>query len=106
MSNQCPYCGSTDVMWVRNYAERALYMCNECIHGFYLPPRTLFEHITESPEALAEKFIFSRGERHWRRRRCETVCYEAWWSTLAGEEYRSKAEAFDATVAKLKEVEQ
>ena len=63
---------------------------------------SLFYQITRSPEVLAEKFVFSRGERYWRRRRCETVCYEVWWSALTGEEYKSKVEAIAATATELK----
>lgn len=103
MSTKCPRCGNTNISWVRNYDEHALYICLDCMQGFYLPPRTLFDHITASLEALAEKFVFSRGERCWRRRRCETVFYEVWWSALTGEEYKSKVEALSATIEKLKE---
>ena len=63
---------------------------------------SLFDKITASPEVLAEKFVFSSGERCWLRRIRETVFYEAWWSALTGEEYKSKAEAIAATVAELK----
>lgn len=104
MSKRCPWC-KVDVYLTE---LKHWYKCPECQTEF--PERafpkeiTVFDHITESPEALAGKFIFSRGERYWRRRRCETVCYEVWWSALTGEEYRSKDEAFDATLKRLKEV--
>ena len=83
----CPYSGRVVCWKKRETTEKR--------------PR-LFDKITVSPEVLAEKFVFSRGERYCRRRRCETVCYEVWWSALTGEEYKSKAEAIAATVAELK----
>ena len=104
MSKKCPWC-KVDVYLTE---LKHWYKCPECQTEFperaFPKERTVFDCITASEEVLAEKFIFSRGERYWRRRRCETVGYEVWWSALTEEEYKSKAEAYDATVARLKEV--
>lgn len=104
MSKKCPDCGSLNVEEV---FDNEAY-CKDCfLHcaADDLEDASVFDRITESPEVLAETFVFSRGERYWRRRRCETVCYEVWWSALTGEEYKSKAEAITATLERLKEVE-
>lgn len=65
---------------------------------------TVFDHITASIEVLVEKFIFKEWHPIARR--------YVWYSLLLNSEERliyapafdTKAEAFDATVAKLKEV--
>ena len=65
---------------------------------------TLFDRITQSPETLAEKFIFKEWHPIARR--------NVWYSLLLNSEERliyapsfeTKQEAFAATVAKLKEV--
>lgn len=63
--------------------------------GFDVPPhkQTLFQRITESEETLADKLVYFDHEWLW---------YES--TILEGETFKTRAEAFAATVAELKEV--
>lgn len=56
---------------------------------------TVFERITQSPEVLAENLVveYRHGVKDY-----------AYYSTVTGGLYNTKAEALAATVAKLKEV--
>lgn len=77
----------------KNY-EGNIRICESCAH--YDHPITLFDHITASPEVLAEKLLYAPlGE----------FC-KLWYSTvLPGEHWNVKAEAIAATLERLKEVE-
>lgn len=101
----CPKCGNTDVSWIRDEADCAQYICLECKQSFCYPPKTLFEHITESPEVLAEKLVY-----------CVPVPlfepgagFERWYTVFSPfnvqKYFRTKEEAIATAVAKLKEVE-
>lgn len=53
----CPKCGNIDVSWIRDDADCAQYICLECKQGFCYPPKTVFDHITESMETLANSVV-------------------------------------------------
>ena len=91
-SATCPKCGNTDVSWIRDEADCAQYMCRECKRGFCYPPETLFDKITASPDALAEKLVYED--------------FGGWWSVLFddGRSWDSREAAITATLAELNEV--
>lgn len=64
-----------------------------------IPPPTLFDHITASIEALADKLVYRTVEIAVNR-----TTYSCWKSTITEESYSTREEAIAATVAKLKEV--
>ena len=74
--------------------------------------RTVFDRITQSPEVLAEKLVYSTYIKikkplyDWKRRQIANrwVLRGVWGSSVTDETYSTKAEAIAATVAKLKEV--
>ena len=92
----CPKCGNIDVSWIRDDADYAHYICLECKQGFCYPPKNLFDRITSSPEALAEKFI-EKQQDQW-----DDDDY-AYYSYLTKEWYATYEKAYAATLAKLKE---
>lgn len=72
---------------------------------------TLFEQLKKSPETLAEKLVYRSFIRR-KKMVCdgfyvglEKIKIKCWKSTvIPGEHYKNKAQAFVATVAKLREV--
>lgn len=105
MSKKCPICGRGIGVYQDYVGGTSFFRCDICGHtGCDFEDMTLFDRITQSPETLAEKFIFKEWhpiERH-----------NVWYSLLLNSEDRfncdppfdTKEEAFAATVAKLKEV--
>jgi hypothetical protein len=103
MSERCPSCKSTDVTkYTPGIFGDSRHRCNSCgtisFTSDFVEP-TLFVRLTSSPEVLAEKLVY------------QFVAYDShglfvscWKSTITEESYRTKTEAFDATVDKLKEV--
>jgi hypothetical protein len=92
MSNLfCPWCNHNNIT-----SEGINHYCNHCGYAWKSKP-TVFDRITQSPEALAEKLLYAPlGE----------FC-KLWYSTvLPGEHWNVKEEAIAATVAKLKDVEE
>ena len=61
------------------------------------PKQTLFDQIIESPETLAEEFVGMMYDR--------VSGEDRYYSMLTDEFYNDYAEAFSATVEKLKEVQ-
>lgn len=92
----CPECGSTAVCWTRDDADYAHYTCLSCKQGFCYPTKTLFEHITESPEALAPHFVFLKAVFV-----TNINPKQQWISTITDEVYPTKGEAIVATLARL-----
>lgn len=70
-------------------------ICKTCV----FPKQTIFHRITESPEVLAETFVYC--EEPERFAECAS-----WRSVLLGNiSFATREQAIAATVAKLKEVE-
>lgn len=68
---------------------------------------TLFDHITQSPEVLAEKLVYRRNCKMIHQDDKRTLEYWTYsWksSVIPGQSFETKEEAIAATVAKLKEV--
>jgi hypothetical protein len=87
--SKCPKCGSSNV-------HLALCVCFDCRHQWknkYKPrKKTVFHKITQSPEVLAEKFVYYLRYGN---------CYA---SSIISDVFKSREEALAATVEKLKEV--
>lgn len=103
MNKKCPDCKSTDVTeYTPGIFGDSRHKCNSCgaisVTADFVEP-TLFDCITQSEETLAEKLVYKTIEIAVNR-----VTYSCWKSTITEESYRTKTEAFDATVEKLKEV--
>ena len=100
MSNlTCPECGSSNISTERR--PDGFHHCIDCRHhwkiGASQPKPSLFDRITQSPEVLAERLVYSVALDY---------CYEEWYSTLfPDKDFSTKSEAIAATVAKLNEVE-
>ena len=97
MSKVCRNCGSIRVVDAPSGDVSICLACESFFNAVDGKSKSnYFEHITASPEVLAEKF-------------CDTMfsCYHnafRWYSMLTGEFYNSKPEAVAATVDKLKEI--
>ena len=94
MSKKCPDCGSLNVEEVYDgvaYCEN----CNLNCSVFELEDATVFDHIKQSPEVMAEKFIYVQYTHYGTK---------YYMSTIVDGEWYNKEEAFDATLAKLEEV--
>lgn len=90
MSKQCPYCKSKKV----GSFNDEVAVCTECHRVFgksQLVDTTLFDHITASPEVLAEASVYQNYIGLW----CSP--FIQWGKD-------TKAEAVAAAVIKLKEV--
>lgn len=84
--SKCPKCGS------EYYGVRA---DNYCLSCGYRGDKTVFDHITESEEALAEEFVDSMYDR--------VACEYRYYSMLTAEFYNNRAEAIAATLEELKQ---
>ena len=98
MSKKCIWCGG---MAVYLGFAGIRYYCPHCegtlTDDEVINDMTVFEHITESPETLAEKLVYIDG--------AQRVFNTIWRSTLLPNKYwKTEAEAHVATVVKLKEV--
>lgn len=100
---KCPQCGDRDVsITIYTPPDRDVASCNKCGYTSLaedFPKQSIFDHITASLEALAEKLVYRTIEMAVNR-----VTYSCWKSTITEEAYRTKEEAIAATVARLKEV--
>lgn len=99
----CKTCKSTDVtQYTPGLFGDSRHKCNSCgnisFTTDFIEP-TVFIHITESPEVLAEKLVYRTIEIAVNR-----VVYSCWKSTIADGSYRTQEDAIAATVAKLQEV--
>jgi hypothetical protein len=101
MSNLvCKNCKSVAVEYEDYCGGTSYFRCKTCgMRGNKdkFTQVTVFDHITASPEVLAEKFIGLIFDHRF------TSKYR-YYSMLTGEFYNSREEAHAATVAKLKEV--
>ena len=83
--------------------ESAVSGCPAC--GGFLPVirRTLFDHITASPEVLAEEFV--ETYTRWGEDGYLETLWRPNFRELSGILFDTKEEAIAATLAKLKEIE-
>jgi hypothetical protein len=96
MIKECPFCGSIRIVETLKGDTSICLACESLLTDKSKP--TLFDRITQSPEVLAEKFVYCENEEY-------TFSCASWCSTLLGNtSYARKEEAIAATVAKLKEV--
>lgn len=77
----------------KNYNVNIL-ICESCAH--YNPKLTVFEHITQSMEALAEKMVYHVKEK------ADSGTYNYWRSTISCDVWLKKSEAVAATIEELK----
>lgn len=110
---KCPQCGDRDVsITLYTPPDRDVASCNKCGYTALaedFPKQSIFDHITESLEALAEKLVYCAEYKTIRPMYLEgkggIVVAEVWKSTIIPDAtFSSEAEAIVATVAKLKEV--
>lgn len=114
MSNRiCGRCKSSVVVPWNNVKD--FYKCMNCSAMGYaekFPEKTVFHSITQSPEVLVEKLVYSTNVRrkkplyNWKRQQIADKWFlcTVWKSSVTDETYSTKAEALAATVEKLKEV--
>jgi hypothetical protein len=101
MKIKCPKCESFDIH-ITEYPNphdniAVCYACGYAGMSNDFPKMTIFDHITESEKALAEKMAYIV--------RCEEdPTLMGWTSAIIQSLFATKAEAIAATVAKLKEV--
>ena len=104
MSNRiCKRCRSTNVVVHGSYGGTTYYYCKACQdwgEKDQFPEQTLFDQITASPEALAEKLVYKKIDSFY----YTSGGVVRWTSPISDWEYDTKPEAIAATVAKLKEV--
>lgn len=97
MSKKCPECGSLNIEYLFEENES---WCNDCGLHFQTCEAliaSVFDHITESVEALANELVY------------QFIGYDGnglfhgyWKSTITDEDYTTKEKAIAATVAELK----
>ena len=95
MSKKCPKCGNKEIL--KGTSEFAY--CPACEYFDLVekfPEQTVFDRIVQSEETLADKMVY-HGVTSWDD--------EFYASTICDEVFKTRAEAFAATVARLKEVE-
>lgn len=98
MSKKCPKCGSIRIVENSSWNVSICLACESFLNTIDGKSKlTVFDRITQSPEVLAEKLVYSVMLDY---------CYEEWYSTLfPDKDFGTKAEAIAATAAKLKEVD-
>ena len=112
MSNlMCKDCKSTDVTaYTPNMFGDSRHRCNSCgkisVTANFVEP-TLFNRITQSPEALTEKLVYPKGEKLCCIGTDHRYEYKMMWGSvlLPGITFEEYAEAYLSTLNKLKEVE-
>lgn len=105
MNDRCPKCGchSIAMLTVFRYDGRNMYRCEYCGHDWLFPPLevTVFQQITQSEEALADKLVYEI-------RRIDPVFGDTyyWWCSaiISAKTWAKREEALAETVKKLKEV--
>lgn len=99
MSKKCPDCGSLNVEEVFD-GEAYCKNCHLHCSVVDFEDATVFDHIKQSPEVMAEKLVYDWGH----------LCYNGdvkiyWKSTILPDTvFYSKFEAIDATLTRLKGV--
>lgn len=101
----CEYCRYlTDGCRCRARDERitsSIRFDDGCPH-FEEPKQTVFDHITQSVEKLAEKMVFLKAVVYSYNAKDNTNYIEQWISTICNDVYSSKHEAITATIKELK----
>ena len=95
MSKKCPDCGSLNVEEVFD-GEAYCKNCHLHCSVFDLEYATVFDKIKQSPEVMADKFIYVQYTHYGTK---------YYMSTIVDGEWYNKEEAFAATLAKLEEEE-
>lgn len=98
MSKKCPICRSINCIVEVGKAEagKPWFTCLHCHTDLWeeeILPVTVFDHITQNEEVLAEFLVFHN---------CIYKGRTKYHSAVVGGEFDSKEKAFDATVEKLK----
>lgn len=112
--NRCQECGSNDI-YIEELCPNHIvnFVCRACGHSgeeSEFTDATLFDHITESPEAMAAKLVYRDGEHKLTfsvvvRGKEQKMGHECWRSTIIpGDCWAEYDRAYAATVEKLKEV--
>lgn len=96
---ECRKCGYEGTDW-------RCPICDELVIAKPKNP-TVFNHITESEEALAEKLVYVSLEEYYKpfsANKCGNgiVIREEWRSTITGGTWKTRAEAIAATIEELK----
>jgi predicted RNA-binding Zn-ribbon protein involved in translation (DUF1610 family) len=112
MSNKCPKCGSRNLVLLAVFRNdlRDKYHCSDCGYNFFYPQFTLFDCLTVSPVVLAEKLVYCNVQVKTTlstslEQPGSVELTKGWYSTIIrGKVWSNESEAFDATVAKLKEI--
>lgn len=98
--SKCPFCNSIRVVKVPGGDVSICLACESLLNTIDgKSKQTVFDRITSSHEALADKLVYKTLVVGNNR-----VTYSCWRSTITEESYRTKKEASDATLEKLKEV--
>lgn len=97
--NICPICAACNTKQKDGY-----YMCCACRHKWRdVESSSVFDHITASPEVLAEEFV--EPYTRWGEDGYPETLWRSNFRELSGMLFDTKEEAITATVGKLKEVE-
>ena len=105
MSKKCPFCGSIRIVETPKGDASICLACEtflNTINGKSKP--TLFDHITTSPEVLAEKLVYCEKWTITSEHPEKGKEHEYWSTPFVDNLYPTKEQAIQATVAKLKEV--
>lgn len=109
---RCPKCGEkTEICAFSNNPD--ILMCCACnfkgnrgAFEAFIP--TVFDHITQSPEVLAEKLVYQRNSKVIHQNdKCTVEYWTFSWksSVIKGQSFETREGAIAATMKKLKEVE-
>ena len=97
MSKKCADCGCE----VNPNVIQGMYYCPRCDDDKAerdVLPLTVFDHITESEEALANELVYKKIDSFY----CTSGAVVRWTSTISDWEYDAKSEAIAATIEELK----
>lgn len=98
--SKCPFCNSIRVVKVLGGDMSICLACESILNTIDGESKqTVFDRITASHEALADKLVYKTLVVGNNR-----VTYSCWRSTITEESYRTKKEAIDATADQLREV--
>lgn len=93
---RCPECGSLNIEYLFEGEDG---WCHDCGLHFLTsdaPIATIFDHITQSVETLAEKLVYHVKEK------ADSGTYSYWRSTISCDVWLKKSEAIAATVEEMK----